>query len=189
MAIWLVMRIPLLLTALVVVTTSLQAEESHPFQLSLTPEVAIHPKTAEIRGLSLNIWGENPQQGAAIGLVNGSSGESSGFSWGLVNYAESYKGVSWGLVNCSKTEFTGWQGGIFFFPCVVNVSRGRFTGFQEAIVNYAEDFHGFQLGVVNYSENLHGLQIGLVNIAANNPWFKEFPDKLATGFPIINWSF
>jgi hypothetical protein len=42
---------------------------------------------------------------------------------------------------------------------------------------------------VNYSENLRGVQIGLVNIARNNPWFNEFPDKLATGFPIVNWSF
>jgi hypothetical protein len=45
------------------------------------------------------------------------------------------------------------------------------------------------LGLVNYAENLHGVQIGLANIALNNPWFKEFPDKLATGFPIVNWSF
>ena len=56
-------------------------------------------------------------------------------------------------------------------------------------MNYAEDMTGFQLGLVNYAENLHGLQIGLANIAMNNPWFNEFPDKLETGFPIVNWSF
>jgi hypothetical protein len=38
-------------------------------------------------------------------------------------------------------------------------------------------------------ENLDGVQIGLINIAMNNPWFTEFPDKLATGFPFVNWSF
>jgi hypothetical protein len=31
-----------------------------------------------------------------------------------------------------------------------------------------------------------GLQASIARI---NPWFKEFPDKLATGFPIFNWPF
>jgi hypothetical protein len=139
----------------------LQAEESHPFQASLTPDIAIYPKTTEIRGLSLNIWGENPQHGAAIGFVNGSTGDSFGFTWAFYNYADSYTGVSWGLVNYSQTSFTGWQGGLFFFPCLVNVSKDKFVGFQEAVVNYAEEFHGFQLGLVNYAENLRGVQVGL----------------------------
>jgi len=174
--------------ALAVSAAGLQAEETHGFQASLTPDIAIYPKTAEIRGLSLNIWGENPQQGVALGIVNGSTGDSSGFTWGFFNYADSYTGVSWGLVNYSKTSFTGWQGGIWL-P-LVNISKGKFIGFQDAwLFNYAEEFHGFQLGLVNYSEQLHGVQIGLVNIAMNNPWFHEFPDKLATGFPIVNWSF
>jgi hypothetical protein len=43
--------------------------------------------------------------------------------------------------------------------------------------------------LVNYAENLRGVQVGLANVAMNNPWFNEFPDKLATGFPIVNWSF
>lgn len=167
----------------------LQAEESHGFQASLTPDIAIYPKTDEIRGLSLNIWGENPQQGVALGFVNGSSGDSKGFMWGLYNYAESYTGVSWGLANYSTKSFVGWQGGIFFCPCLVNVSKGNFVGFQEGIVNVAEEFHGFQLALVNYAQNLRGVQIGVVNIALNNSWFDDFPDQLATGFPIVNWSF
>ncbi len=167
----------------------LQADESHGFQASLTPDIAIYPKTDEIRGLSLNIWGENPQQGVALGFVNGSTGDSSGFTLGLFNYADSYTGVSWGVVNYSQTGFVGWQGGFIFWPSLVNVSQGTFTGFQEGLVNCAQDFHGFQLAFVNYTENLHGVQIGLVNIALNNPWFDDFPDKLATGFPIVNWSF
>jgi len=167
----------------------LSAEESKPFQASLTPDIAIYSKTTEIRGLSLNIWGENPQQGVAIGFVNGSTGDSKGFTWGLFNYADSYTGVSWGAVNYSKTSFVGWQGGFVFWPSLVNVSQGTFTGFQEGVVNCAQEFHGFQLALVNYTENLHGVQVGLVNIALNNPWFNDFPDKLATGFPIINWSF
>lgn len=178
-----------LFAALAAVTTGLQAQDSHPFQASLTPDVAIYPKTAEIRGLSLSIWGENPQHGVALGFVNGSTGESSGFTWSLFNYADSYTGVSWGLGNYSQTSFTGWQGGILFFPCLINVAKGKCVGFQEGVVNYSEEFHGFQLAVVNYTEQLHGLQIGLVNIAMNNPWFDDFPDKLAKGFVIVNWSF
>jgi hypothetical protein len=163
---------------------SLKAEETPVFQASLTPDIAIYSKTTEIHGLSLNIWGENPQKGVALGFVNGSSGDSSGFTWGLVNYSESYTGVSWGLVNVSTTSFVGWQSGW------INVAQGEFTGFQSGwLVNYAEKCHGLQLGLVNYSENLRGVQIGLANIAMNNPWFTDFPDKLATGFPIVNWSF
>ena len=173
---------------LVIGAAGLQAEESHPFQASLTPDIAIYPKTAEIHGLSLSIWGENPQQGVALGFVNGSTGDSAGFTFGLFNYADSYTGVSWGLVNYSKVSFVGWQGGIWL-P-LANVSNGKFTGFQDAwLFNYAQEFHGLQLGLVNYAENLHGVQIGLANIAINNGWFDEFPDKLAKGFPIVNWSF
>ena len=166
----------------------MQAEE-YGFQASLTPDIAVQPKTDQINGLVLNIWGENPQSALALGFINGSTGDSSGFTWSLFNYADSYTGVAWGLANYSTKNFTGWQGGILFCPCIVNISKGTFTGFQEGLVNAAQEFHGFQLAVVNYTENLHGVQIGLVNIALNNPWFHEFPDKLATGFPIVNWSF
>jgi hypothetical protein len=42
---------------------------------------------------------------------------------------------------------------------------------------------------VNYAKNLRDVQIGLANLAMNSPKFDDFPDKLATGFPIVNWSF
>ena len=177
----------LIISACIVSVVSLRAEEF--FQASLTPDIAIHSRTTQINGLALSIWGENPQSAFALGFVNGSTGDSKGFTWSLFNYADSYTGVAWGLVNYSTTSFTGWQGGILFCPCIVNISKGKFTGFQEGVVNCAQEFHGFQLALVNYTENLHGVQIGLVNIALNNPWFHEFPDKLATGFPIVNWSF
>ena len=46
------------------------------------------------------------------------------------------------------------------------------------------------MGLVNYAETLdNGVQIGLANIAMNNGWFDEFPNKLAKGFPFVNWSF
>ena len=152
-------------------------------QLSLTPDIAIYPKTTTIRGFSLDIWGENPQWSLNLGFINGSTGDSGGFSWGLVNYDDSYRGVQWGLVNFSRENFVGWQRG------VVNISQGTFEGYESGVVNVSEDTTGFQLGLVNYSQKLDGLQIGLVNIAENNPWFNEFPEKLAKGFPIVNWSF
>lgn len=177
----------LILTVLITSAAAVQAQDTndiHCFQASLTPEIAIYPRTTEIRGLSLNIWGENPQHGVSLGFVNGSSGDSGGFTWGLVNYSESYTGVSWSIVDVSRISFTGWQSGW------VNVAQGDFTGFQSGwLVNYAHECHGLQLGLVNYADKLDGVQVGLANIAMNNPWFSDFPDKLAPGFPIVNWSF
>lgn len=181
-------KIILLLTLAASVAT-LKAADAPFFQASLSPDHAIYGQTTQINGICLSIWGENPQSAFALGFVNGSSGESQGFTWGIYNYADSYTGVSWGLANYSRTSFVGWQGGIFFFPCLVNISKGNFIGFQEAVVNCAQEFHGFQLGLVNYAQELRGVQIGIVNIARNNSWFHDFPDQLATGFPIVNWSF
>ena len=86
----------IIIAALVISVAGLKAEES-TFQLSLTPDIAIHPKTTQIRGVSLDIWGENPQHSFNLGFVNGSTGDSSGFSWAfIVNYDDSYTGVQWG---------------------------------------------------------------------------------------------
>jgi len=156
------------LSALAVGLTRVQAADEPFFQASLTPDIAVHPKTTETSGITLSVWGENPHHGFAFGFVNGSTGDSSGFTWGLVNYDDSYTGVAWGMVNYSKEKFIGWQ---------------------SAMVNVAKEFHGLQTGIVNYSDNLRGVQLGFFNIAKNNPWFHEFPDKLATGFPFVNWSF
>jgi hypothetical protein len=175
------MKKQLIISAFIVSVASLQAEEV--FQASLTPDIAIFSRTTEIHGVALSIWGENPQHALALGFVNGSTGDSGGLSWSLVNYADSYTGVAWGIVNVSQNEFVGWQCGFF------NVSQGTYVGFQSGGINVAKDYTGLQLGFVNYSENLHGMQLGFINVAMNNPWFTEFPDKLATGFPIVNWSF
>jgi hypothetical protein len=155
-----------------------------PIQLSLVPDVALYPRTTYVQGFSLGIWSENPQSSLTLGLVNGSTGDSSGFSWGLVNYAESYHGVQWAWVNFSRDEFVGWQ------HAWVNVDNGNFTGLQDAAINVTlQDATGLQLGIINYAGSLRGVQLGFINVAMNNPWFDEFPDKLATGFPILNWSF
>jgi len=172
-----------MLVSVALVASAASASAQEIFQASLTPDIAIHSRTTQINGFALNIWGENPQHSFNLGLVNGSTGESKGFSLGLVNYAEDYTGFAYGLVNISSQRFSGVQ------MAYVNVSSGEFFGVQDGWVNIAENFTGLQYGLVNYAKNLRGVQIGVVNIARNNPWFKEFPDKLATGFPIVNWSF
>jgi hypothetical protein len=176
------MKIKLITTVLFAGVTAAFSQNA-PIQLSLTPDIALQPRTTIINGLALNIWGENPQHGLALGIINGSTGDSAGFSWGIVNYDEKYHGVQWGAVNVSRQEFVGWQRGF------VNFDQGIFTGFQDGLLNMSEETHGLQLGFVNYAQQLHGVQIGIVNVAMNNPWFTEFPNKLATGFPIVNWSF
>ncbi|MDE3067119.1 MAG: hypothetical protein KGJ60_06155 [Verrucomicrobiota bacterium] len=158
--------------------------ETAGFQLALTPDIALHPRTTEISAVSLDIWGENPQHAFNLGFVNGSTGDSSGFSWAfLYNYAESYTGVEWAMVNHTTKSFLGWQDGW------VNYDEGYFKGLESGLVNVAQDTHGLQFGVVNYADKLNGVQIGLVNVVNSNPWFDEFPHKLAKGFPIVNWSF
>ena len=161
------------------------ASAERPFQLSLTPEIAIVPRGEAVRGVALNIWGENQVVGLDLGFVNGLKGESAGFSWSFLGtYAESYRGVIWGGVFVKSTgQITGWQSGL------VNFSTGSLVGLQSGFLNVGRDVRGVQLGVVNYTENLHGVQVGLVNVVQSNPWFSEFPNKLATGFPFVNWSF
>lgn len=98
------------------------------FQLSLTPDIALHNRNERIEGFSLSIWGENPQSGFALGFVNGATGESSGVSLGLVNYADSYAGLQWGWFNYSKS----------------------LNGVQLGFVNYADTTKGgVQVGFVN----------------------------------------
>lgn len=177
------MKTSLLMVCSFVCVTTLKAQEAG-FQLALTPDAALHPRTTFIRGVSLDVWGENPQASLNLGIVNGSTGESGGFSWGFIaNYDESYVGVHWALLNYSSKNFLGWQGGL------LNISQGTGMGLQSGWINYADEFKGLQFGVINVAQKLEGVQIGIANIALNNPWFEELPNKLATGFPIVNWSF
>jgi hypothetical protein len=138
-----------------------------------------------VRGVALNVWGENQVNGASFGLVNGLTGESTGFSWSFLGtYAESHRGVIWGgFVAHSTGEVFGWQSGM------LNISRGSLVGLQSGFVNVANDVRGVQFGVVNYTRDLHGVQIGLANIVTTNPWFTGFPQQLAPVFPFVNWSF
>jgi len=181
-----------LLTVLAGVIGMSSAMAGEPVQLSLTPEIALHDRSETIEGAALSIWGENPQSAFALGLVNGSTGDSVGLSVGLLNYAENYTGLQWGLVNYTSGDFAGWQGGFFLglVGSVVNYTGGTMKGFQCGVVNYARTLNGFQLSLVNYAETVtSGLQIGIVNIMPENEWFSRLPDELAPGMVLVNWHF
>ena len=103
--------------------------ETKGFQMSLIPNVAIYSKTTYIKGVSLNLWGENPQNAFALGLINGSTGNSSGFSLGLlVNYADSYKGLQLAPVNYAS-RLHGLQLGF------VNMAMTAEAGVQIGLIN------------------------------------------------------
>jgi hypothetical protein len=152
-------------------TGAVFAEDTKPFQASLVPTVAIYERTQRIEGVALSIWGENPQKGFALGFVNGSTGDSTGLSWGFFgNYADKYYGVQLGMVNIAKEEFTGLQWGFG---------------------NYAKDLSGLQLGFLNYAEKTDkGVQVGFINILPENQkWFANLPDEVAPGMIFVNWNF
>lgn len=163
-----------------------------PAQLSVTPGLALHNRTVVIEGVSLNLWGQNPQTGLALGFVNGSSGRSGGLSVGFLNYGEAYTGCQWGLVNTVAHDYVGWQGGFLLglVGSVVNDVGGTLTGFQCGVVNYTGKLNGLQLGIFNYARTVHaGVQVGVVNIMPENAWFSAFPSELAPGMILLNWHF
>jgi len=146
--------------------------ETKGFQLSLTPDIAIESKTTQIDGVSLSIWGENPQNAIALGIVNGSTGRNSGVSLGLLaNYAQSYKGAQ-----------LAW---------VANYSSEMFTGLQWSAFNYAANLNGLQLGFINYAQtSKKGVQIGLVNIMnETKTWFSHLPNEVAPAMVFVNWRY
>ena len=143
---------------------------SKPIQVSVTPDFAVFDKNETIEGVIIGIWSENPQTALALGIVNGSRGQSAGLSWAFVlNYADDYTGIQWAPINYTKGDFFGWQGGF---------------------VNYAGRLTGLQLGFINYAETVEtGIQIGLINIMPKNQLFTGLPDELAPGMVLVNWHF
>ena len=156
-----------------------------PVQLSLTPDIALINRHDTIHGLSLSLWGENPQAALALGFVNGSTGRSAGLSLSLfLNYTDSYKGLQWAPVNYAASEFLGWQSGL------VNYTGGHMGGLQFGVVNYAGRLTGLQIGWVNYAaESRTGAQIGMVNLIPENRWFTGMNNELAPGMILVNWRF
>ncbi|MFU8848606.1 MAG: LA_2272 family surface repeat-containing protein [Opitutales bacterium] len=160
-----------------------QAESA--FQASLTPEIALVEQGALVKGLALNIWGDNQVRGINLGFVNQQSRDSLGFTWSFLGgTVENYKGVIFGgFFTQSTGDVVGWQ------AALVNLNQGSMTGLQTGFLNYSQNMTGLQLGFINYAKQMHGVQIGLANIVEENPWFDAFPEKLAYGFPFVNWSF
>ena len=179
------------LTAFLVVADAMA--EGEAFQASLTPDCAIHDRSTRIEGLTLSIWGENPQAALSIGLVNGATGESSGLSLGILNYAESYAGAQWAVANFTEGNCSGWQGGpcIGLLGSIVNYTGGHMRGLQTGVVNLSGQLSGLQLGLINYTQLAdEGVQVGLVNIIAqNNGWFTNWPNEVAPGMVLVNWRF
>ncbi len=159
------------------------ASASKPLQVSLTPGVSLFGKSERIEGLALSLWGENPQTALALGIVNGSTGDSAGFSLGLLlNYADNYRGIQWAPINYATGDFFGWQGGL------VNYVEGSMKGLQSGLVNYAGTLTGLQFGLFNYAAHARsGVQIGLVNIMPDNQWFSGLPNELAPAMVFVNW--
>ena len=171
--------------ATVLLTTGAMAG-TRPLNLSLIPDIAIYDRSETIEGLTLSLWGENEQTSLALGVANGSTGESAGLSLALVlNYADNYKGIQWAPINYTKGDCLGWQGGF------INYTGGSMKGLQAGLVNYAGRLTGLQLGLVNYAEAADaGLQIGLLNIIRqNSDWFTEAPEQLAPAMVLVNWRF
>lgn len=146
--------------------------ETRNFNLSVTPDLAIHSRDTRIAGFSLGIWSENPQDAFTLGIVNGSTGTSSGLSLGLLaNYSQNYKGAQ--------------------LAFIANYASGNVTGLQWSAFNYATNLHGLQLGFINFADTCDkGVQVGLINIMnQTKQWFTHLPNEVAPGMVLINWRF
>jgi len=111
-----------------VITSSAFAGGTKAFQASLAPGIAIHDRNQQIEGVTLSLWGENPQTSFALGFVNGTAGKSGGLSLGLINYGDSYKGVQIGVLNTDK-NIQGLQLG------AINIAKGKKTIIQFGFLN------------------------------------------------------
>lgn len=174
-----------LLTCLITILASIGVMAgTKPFNLSLTPDVAVYDRSETIEGVTLSLWGENKQNSLALGIVNGSVGQSAGLDLALaLNYADNYKGVQWGLINYTKHDSLGWDGGF------VNYTEGLMTGLLTGVINYAGRLKGVQFGLINYVQATDtGVQIGLINIIRpNTVWFSHLPKELAPVMILVNW--
>ena len=164
----------------------IKTTQTESFNLSITPDIAVYNRNVTIEGVTLSIWGENPQTSLALGIVNGSTGQSSGLDWAFIlNYADNYKGVKWGFVNYTKHDSLGWDAGF------VNYNGDTVRGLYTSAVNYVGRLKGVEFGFINYVDKADaGFQIGIVNIIHNNnSWFSDLPNSLAPVMILVNWRF
>lgn len=161
-----------------------RSSASHFFNLALVPKAQIYPNTDSVTGITLSFWGENEQTSLALGIINGTRGNSAGLAIGGMNYGDNYAGVMLGGVNWTKKNASGGQGG------VINYAEEGMSGVQVGAVNYAGKLNGIQIGAVNYAEQVSGIQIGIVNIInQTKTWFDGFPTTVAPMMILANWRF
>ncbi len=146
----------ILLTLLIACISGILYSDTESIQLSLFNPVQLHPESADIRGVRLNIYGKNHSlTGIDLGFFNQlDNGNSTGFQWGLLNMVSgSYSGfqLSEGL------NYTANMEGVQFGPA-----------------NYAENMLGLQVGLINYASSITGAQIGIINIIENNGFLPAF---------------
>ena len=154
------------------------AQSESSIQLSLFSPLQIVKPTDSIIGGRLNlIYGKNRNvSGIDIGLVNHTTGNFMGFSYGAAHIVDgNATGFQVGFVNHVKGEFVGWQ------YSLVNTNRST-RGFQLGFVNHSGTMSGIQLGFINYADRVNkGIQIGLINIIREG--------GVLPILPIVNWSF
>lgn len=173
----------LFLTA-VLIPVGVFAGPSEPFNMSIAPDIAIYGRTTTIEGVTLSIWGENPQTSLALGIVNGCTGDSAGLNAGLlVNYADHYKGVQWAPVNYTQHDSVGWDNGF------INYTEKMMSGLLTGVVNVSAQLKGVQFGFINYVDTTDdGVQIGIINIIrSNRDWFGDLSSGLAPVMIFVNW--
>lgn len=141
-------------------TTTADALDCYPLQVSLAPAAQIIPKEKSICGLRLDLpWGENKSV--------------SGIDLGILNQAESVQGIEIGGVNWLTSEDMSWgvQVGALNF-----VGNAPFSGIQLGIGNLS-NIYGSNLQTANVIQtslanlatyNVNGIQVAfLVNGAVN----------------------
>lgn len=158
--------------------------DTKPFNMSVTPDMAIYRRTTTIEGVTLSVWGENPQSSLALGIANGSTGKSAGLDAALLlNYAEYYNGVKFAPLNYTRHDFIGWDSGF------INWVDRSATGLSTGMMNFTHQLKGVQFGFINYVDETHaGFQIGLINIIRSNQnWFSDLPTGFAPVMIFVNW--
>jgi len=145
----------------------------HPIQLSLVPPLQLHPPSAHIAGLRLNVlYGSNQSmEGMDVGLINHVRQESRAFAVGAVNYVGgNAKAFHLGAVNIVRGSEPDLEVG------VLN-SANKLFGWQFGVLNRSNSFrHGIQFGLVNLTDRMdRGIQFGLINIDRSSGTWKVLP--------------
>lgn len=148
------------------------------------PDMQVEPVSEDIRGLRLNVYGENRNMtGCDLGFGHRVTGDFTGAQIGLFSrVGGDGKGARLAFINItdrSGKRFTGAHVG------AANVAESlEIKGAQVGVFNCAKHVHGAQVGLVNITDTLKGVQVGLWNQVSSRSWGKA--DPLPRVFPIIN---